>query len=333
MKRLADGPGPGAYAQLKPQKPDIRELRSELQFFGSTTERFKKEPGQKSAVPDKLGPGSYVQIHRKAEGPNARGFCATQQRFKVDDAKIDIGPGPGQYEAAGMTDDGMNGPLATFSMLGSCGGLAFGTMSKRSTYGSDDAPGPGSYPIPGMSDDACGQGFMEEYDSRGSPGRARKVFHARPPCAAFASRTPKDVGTKGIVKDGLQKPPPGAYDPVLIKDQATVVRLRAKSEGFLSAANRFAGGPLDAPKGYKLDTGPGKYSPQAVTGGKRDGTFNRSICEGMPESGRANSLGFDSQDRRFNHTTSGELGKGPGPGTYRTNNSWIKKSHNCYFGE
>merc|ERR1719408_847977 len=119
--------------------------------------------------------------------------------------------------------------------------------------------------------------------------------------------------TVSMVKEGLQKPPPGAYDPVLVKDQATVVRLRSKSEGFLSGGERFQGGPLAAPKGYHMNVGPGKYSPQVVTGGKRTGTFNRSICEGMPESGRPKGLGFEAQDKRFRL---GAEHKGPGPGSY-----------------
>merc|ERR1740130_439099 len=160
-----------------------------------------------------------------------------------------------------------------------------------------------------MSDDAEGDSIPEVHDKT----KSRKPQRSRLPGAAFASKTPKDQSTKQIVKEGNQKPPPGAYDPVLVKDQATVVRLRSKSEGFLSAANRFAGGPLDAPKGYKLNTGPGKYSPQDITGGKRLNTFNRSICEDMPESGRPKGLGFESQDKRFRGPSET---KGPGPGSY-----------------
>lgn len=237
-----------------------------------------------------------------------------------------LAPGPGQYDVPGISEDTMTGPLATFSMLGNSGGLAFGTMNKRFVYGADNGPGPGDYRVPCMSDDAEAD-VTPEVDPR---GRSRKPRVSRLPGAAFASRTPKDVSTKSLVREGQQKPPPGAYDPVLVKDQATVVRLRSKSEGFLSAANRFAGGPLDAPKGFSLNTGPGKYSPQLITGGKRTGTFNRSICEGMPESGRPKGLGFESQDRRFRHLSEG---KAPGPGSYNTDPSWITKSHNCYFGD
>lgn len=324
-KRSGEGPGPGTYAVAnRARKPDLREMRPELQYFGSTAERFKAAREENS-----LGPGTYAQIKRRPEPPNARGFCSTMDRFKEGDHKSEIAPGPGQYQLPGISDEAMNGPLATFSMLGNSGGLAFGAMNKRFTYPNEAnaPPGPGYYVVPGMSDDAAGDIAPEEFDSR---GRAKKKpFKAsRLPGAAFASRTPKDSTSMSLVREGQQKPPPGAYDPVLVKDQATVVRLRSKSEGFLAGADRFFGGPLSAPKGQH---GGLLYSPQYITGGKRDGTFNRSICEGMPDSGRPKGLGFDTQDKRFRHTA--PSGKSPGPGSYKTDPSWITKSHNCYFGD
>lgn len=226
----------------------------------------------------------------------------------------------------------MSGPLATFSMLGNSGGLAFGAMNKRFSgpgYKDDDQPGPGDYAIPGMSEDTIDT-IPEEFDSRGRAKR-RPFKASRLPGSAFASRTPKDAYTQSLVREGLQKPPPGAYDPVLVKDQATVVRLRSKSEGFLSGGERFSGGPLAAPKGYHMVVGPGKYAPQQVTGGKRLGTFNRSICEGMPDGGRPKGLGFDTQDKRFKNPKA--EAKYPGPGQYNTDPKWVTKSHNCYFGD
>jgi hypothetical protein len=334
MKRQAEGPGPGQYGEAdRAMRPDLRELRSELQYFGSTVERFKKAPGEVSALPDSLGPGSYVAKGSVRIGPpNARGFCATQERFKGDDAKSSS-VGPGQYQLAGMTDDNMSGPLATFSMLGNSGGLAFGTMNKRFTYPPEDGrPGPGSYGAPNsMTDNIVDESTLGPEDSE-SKGKSRKKLWkaSRLPGSSFASRTPKDVHTLTMVKEGLQKPPPGAYDPVLVKDQATVVRLRSKSEGFLSGGERFQGGPLAAPKGYHMVVGPGKYSPQNVSGGKRMGTFNRSMIEGMPEGGRPKGLGFDGQDKRFKTSTNA---KHPGPGQYNTDPGWISKSFNCYFGD
>jgi len=330
--KIADGPGPGTYPQDSSKRPDLRELRSELQYFGSTVERFKSAPG-KSSVPDHIGPGEYTRLLRKPEPPNARGFCSTMDRFKIDDLKPDLGPGPGTYERLGITDDSMGGPLATYSMLGNSGGLAFGSMNKRFVYAfeKEDRPGPGYYKVPGMSDDAEADMTPIEDNSTKSASKARRIKSVRLPGAAFASRTPKDQSTKSLVKEGLQKPPPGAYDPVLVKDQATVVRLRSKSEGFLSGGARFQGGQFAAPTGYHVNVGPGSYAPQAITGGKRTGTFNRSICEGMPESGRPKGLGFEAQDRRFRHSS--HETKGPGPGSYNTDPKWISKSHNCYFGD
>merc|ERR1719329_1631618 len=200
-------------------------------------------------------------------------------------------------------------------------------MSKRLQYPSgDDAPGPGYYKVPGMTDDA--EEEAAQAPQTDSKWRSRKPARSRLPGAAFASKTPKDASTRGAVREGLQKPPPGAYDPVLVKDQATAVRLRSRSEGFLAGANRFSGGPLDAPKGQH--PGPGKYSPQDITGGKRMNTFNRTFIEGMPEGGRPKGLGFDTQDRRFRNTA---VQKSPGPGQYHSDPGWITKSHNCYFGD
>jgi hypothetical protein len=228
----------------------------------------------------------------------------------------------------------MGGRLATFSMLGNSGGLAFTSMSKRfngAGYRDDDRPGPGYYKVPGMSDDCEPEDSTPLVDTSNSRQKARRRQSFRLPGAAFASRTPKDQATKSSIREGLQKPPPGAYDPVLVKDQATVVRLRSKSEGFLSGkGDRFQGGPLEAPK--NANSAFLKYSPQDVTGGKRVGTFNRSICEGMPESGRPKGLGFETQDKRFKANTPARH-TAPGPGQYNTDPKWISKSHNCYFGD
>lgn len=330
-KRKGDQPGPGQYIPDRQMRPDLREMRSELQYFGSTVERFKGKPT--TAVPEHLGPGSYpAPASVKVGPPNVRSFASTQERFKLDDVGSNPGPGPGQYVIAGLTDDNMSGPLATFSMLGNSGGLAFGTMNKRfqSEFQDEGKPGPGHYGAPGGSGiEDADDSAPEELDTKGKS--RRKPFKAsRLPGSAFASRTPKDVITKGLVKEGAQKPPPGAYDPVLVKDQATVVRLRSKSEGFLSGELRFQGGPLSAPKGYHQNVGPGKYVPQDVTGGKRLGTFNRSMIEGMPEGGRPKGLGFDAQDKRFKLPPSAKL---PGPGQYNTDPKWVTKSFNCYFGD
>lgn len=163
---------------------------------------------------------------------------------------------------------------------------------------------------------------------RKSPEREVEDLGVRSSGAAFASRTPKDFFTSSSAREGAQRPPPGAYDPVAMKDVATVVRLRSKSEGFLSGSTRFPG---HAPvKGYHATVGPGTYMPQGITGGKRLGTFNRTICEGMPDGGRPQGLGFDVQDRRFKKPAGAF---GPGPGSYNTDPGWITKSHNCYFGD
>jgi len=170
MKREAEGPGPCSYSVERNRRPNLREMRAELQYFGSTTERFKEGIVKPTANPN-VGPGAYYQPHRKPEPPNARGFCTTQERFKGDDEKIALGPGPGDYHVAGISENTMSGPLATFSMLGNSGGLAFGTMSKRLSYPPEDGrPGPGSYALGGLSEDIVDTA-PEEFDQR---GRARR---------------------------------------------------------------------------------------------------------------------------------------------------------------
>jgi len=326
-QREADGPGPGQYAQANSRKADLRELRSELQYFGSTTERFKQAPDKSGAAPH-VGPGSYSSQPRRPDVYTVRSFCSTDQRFR--DKAPETAPGPGAYEAPGLTDEG--GGMSTFSMLANSGGLAFGAMSKRlQTYDADARPGPGDYMIPGMSDDAAEPTIPIPEDSKGRP-RWRKP--SRLPGAAFASKTPKDAGTRTAIREGQMRPPPGAYDPVLVKDQSTVVRLRSKSEGFLSGmSDRFQGGPLEAPKASGSKAGPGSYVIQDITGGKRAGTFNRSMLEGMPASGRPKGLGFTTQEKRFKTSSLGNNAKAPGPGQYHTSQNWVTKSHNCYFGD
>mmetsp|Transcript_146887 Transcript_146887/g.256316 ORF Transcript_146887/g.256316 Transcript_146887/m.256316 type:complete len:565 (-) Transcript_146887:71-1765(-) len=307
-KDLLENPGPGSYAHVRPSRPDLREMRSELQYFGSTVERFKNDG--KDARP---GPGSYAQKEFAGHTqPNLRGFCHTAERFK--EGKEVKAPGPGSYDAQG-TGDAVSGPLGTFSILGNSGGLAFGAMSKRFVGTSkEEVPGPGQYATP-----------IE--DDRGPKGKRRTGLATTLPSSSFKSATPKDVLTAQFVKDGLQKPPPGAYNPVPVRDQAAVVRLRSKSEGFLSASSRFGG----ANKVVKFETpGPGGYTPQKVTGGKKVGSFNRSILDGMPTSGRPKGLGFESQDSRFRTNQSTKV---PGPGSYKTDPNWVTKSYNCYFGD
>lgn len=316
-KDLVENPGPGSYAHVRPAKADLRELRSELQYFGSTTERFKQD-GTRGAP----GPGSYpAKGFAKKSAPYLKSFCSTQERFMEE--KQTKAPGPGAYEPQGNAET-VSGPMGTFSILGNSGGLAFGAMSKRFVPGfrQEDFPGPGNY---------------HELDSEQAPaerggrrGKQRKGMASTMPNSVFKSSTPKDFTTAAFVKDGLGKPPPGAYNPVPVKDQAAVVRLRSKSEGFLSAKPRF-GWEQKASNLLKHQVpGPGGYNPMEVTAGKKVGSFNRSILDGMPAGGRPKGLGFESQDPRFRHKPATAV---PGPGSYNTEPNWVTKSHNCYFGD
>jgi hypothetical protein len=97
-----------------------------------------------------------------------------------------------------------------------------------------------------------------------------------------------------------------------------------KNEGFLSTAQRSS---LAKSSTFP---GPGTYIPGDVTGGKREGSFNRVLVEGVPQSGRPKSLGFAVSENRFK-----EKGrkKAPGPGQYDISKSLVTQTHNIYFGD
>mmetsp|Transcript_6526 Transcript_6526/g.15966 ORF Transcript_6526/g.15966 Transcript_6526/m.15966 type:complete len:566 (-) Transcript_6526:73-1770(-) len=318
VKSEPDLPGPGQYSTTRTRKQDLRERHPELQFFGSTSERFKR-----SASSTAPGPGSYVGPPQRV-AVAAQPFQSNSTRFhECPNAHI---PGPGEYKVSG-NEINPSGPLGTFSILGNSGGLAFGTMSRRfSPKDAQDAePGPGDYALP--SSMAPQDSGPPDSKPSGAGGRKELVPWKRPaiPSAAFHSQTPKDNMLKEIVREGQMKPPPGAYNPQHVKDTRPVLRVRGEGEGFCVAAARF---------GYdkKVDNmpGPASYSPPTdITSGKRSGTFNRSMLEGVPQRGRVKGLGFESHTKRFKDGSA----MGPGPGEYNTDPNWISKSFNVYFGD
>mmetsp|Transcript_113007 Transcript_113007/g.319701 ORF Transcript_113007/g.319701 Transcript_113007/m.319701 type:complete len:552 (-) Transcript_113007:64-1719(-) len=307
----SDKPGPGQYNPERRTQSSLRERHAELQYFGSTVERFK--PLNKDGAP---GPGDYAEQARQLR-PAQKPFCSSEGRFQAKPTKT---PGPGQYDPA--LESSTTGVLGTVSILGAMGGLAFGTMEKKgNSLSASSFPGPGAYDIASLGDSET----EAQRDPRMKKGRVAKMPHS-----VFKSATPKDIVNKSAARDGETKPAPGAYNPPHMRDATPVVRMPAKNEGFLSASNRFSYSTKGAAPG------PGQYDPADPKGGKHQlETFNRSMIEGVPQNGRPKCLAFTSTDRRFSGAPSEQKPwkQTPGPGAYSTNNGWITQTHNIYFGE
>eukprot|EP00929_Paragymnodinium_shiwhaense_P053842 TRINITY_DN26999_c0_g1_i1.p1 TRINITY_DN26999_c0_g1~~TRINITY_DN26999_c0_g1_i1.p1 ORF type:complete len:557 (-),score=151.30 TRINITY_DN26999_c0_g1_i1:168-1838(-) len=304
-------PGPGQYNPLRKTMPSLREQHSELQYFGSTVERFAE------SQPDHCpGPGQYYSISRQIR-PCPKPFGVSAGRFQAEAGKAKGTPGPGSYEP--QVEGSTSGPMGTVSILGAMGGLAFGSMERRiKPLKAAEQPGPGAYEPPGFADAVTDS----EVDGK---VRSVKRHMTKLPSAAFKSMSPKDDTINKIVKAVSHMPPPGAYDPVHAGDCGAVVRMPPKGEGFGTGGDRFKYAPQD--KG----PGPGSYIAGEVTGGKKMSSFNRTVIEGIPKSGRPQGMGFGTQGDRFRAGATEK--KGPGPGAYHTSPGWITKTHNVYFGD
>lgn len=304
-------PGPGHYAQDAMSPPSLREQRPEFQYFGSTSERFQGESSMAKTCP---GPGEYAPRQRvmlKSDWGVANRFDG-----KGGGQTTSSAPGPGQYNPS--TSDGKTtGVLGTASLLGSTGTAAFGSMESRRGLGGGKnlAPGPGAYDV-----SSADTGERLDGDRRTRVQRPKRVSSVN---------TAEIQRLREAAKEGHAGPPPGAYDPVHMRDIAAVMRLPPKGEGFLSGGARST----DPGAGRGAAPGPGMYNsdPSLITGGKKAGTFNRAVVEGVPESGRPRGLGFASQSRRFKGQAGG--GKLPGPGSYHTDPNWTKKNFNVHFGD
>jgi len=285
-------PGPGQYESGRPARPSLQAQRADMQFFGSTSERFK------ATVDDRPGPGSY-QLRQSQT--NKSSWIKSNRFQEPHAAEL---PGPGEYNTP--QDLKTN---SSASLLGSAGNAAFGSGQMRLPNSfKESVPGPGSYSATEVQ--------MGE-DNVGLRVPNRKA--PKLPSAVFRSETPAICMLQQTIKEGTQGPPPGAYNPIIAGDTGTVMRQPPKGEGFLSA------GPRDAMSLRDRAPGPGRYdAPLEVGAGKRKGSFNRTVVEGAPSNGRLKSLGFNVQAQRF-RSTSVPI---PGPGTYKTDPTWISKSHN-----
>jgi len=290
-------PGPGQYESGGIGRPSLQEQQVEMQFFGSTSERFK------ATVDNRPGPGAYQPRQRQ----NNKSSWIKSNRFQVPRA-AEL-PGPGEYNAP--QDLKANNSA---SIMGSAGNAAFGSgQSRLPSSFKESVPGPGSYSAAQMQvgDDT---GFASTGGRRAPTKKSTKM-----PNAVFRSDTPADCMLQQAIKEGTQGPPPGAYDPVHAGDTGTIMRQPPRGEGFGSAEPRGASSMRDrAP-------GPGRYdAPLGLDAGKRKGTFNRSVVEGAPSNGRPKTLGFNAQAQRFRSASVPV----PGPGTYKTDPAWVTKSHN-----
>ncbi|CAK0836753.1 unnamed protein product [Prorocentrum cordatum] len=304
--KAEERPGPGAYSVTAPGRKSLRELNPELQFFGSTAERFQRKPSD--GVP---GPGQYEAPRKRAARPPAKTSFGISDRFEGPCSHAALTshpelPGPGAYEQEVLSKT--SGALGTASVLASTGVLAFGSMQSRATRGVAETPGPGNYEAPaGLSapEHAAPQGQL-------------RTGRAHPPNAVFASESAKNSLMHATLKEAERVPPPGQYTPLLARDTSAVVRMPPKSEGFLSAAPRSA-----PPARAELGPGPGMYTPGELTGGKRLGTYNRAIAEGL-----RGGFGFGHSGKRF----SDKAAATPGPGAHQVQSSWVSKSYNVHFG-
>jgi hypothetical protein len=305
-------PGPGEYtvAGGGVRKESLRDQHPELQYFGSTTERFKQGKGDKAP-----GPGQYPTPEQLKRPPPKRSWSGAN-RFDPSDKLAH--PGPGAYDT--QAEPRTSGPLGTVSILGSTGSLAFGSMQTRRSGAppaEGRAPGPGAYTVVDV-----GEGGV--HGPGGKLARGKKGTQT----SVFASDLSKEWVHDRAVKDGLAKPPVGAYDPKSTSEAGAVMRLPPRSEGFLSCKERVMMDvkPAVAP-------GPGRYNPPiGVTGCRRGPSFNRSVQEGAPlATGKAGSMGFDTQARRFPSKPPSK--QVPGPGAYEPRSSLVSKTHNVNFGD
>lgn len=320
-KKGVEMPGPGQYYSSRPfKRATLRELHPELQYFGSTAERFPE--GEAVVLASQTpGPGQYGDVDYRKKASKS---FAWQNGKRFQDpgqmAKKVQGPGPGSYDPT-SSDGKTSGRTGTVSILGSTGSLAFGSMEARRGIADPkkgQEPGPGAYyeGVPGEASQGS--------DPGSEPRRVGKVF---PPSSFFRSTVPKDIMVAQYQKDGQVGPPPGAYSPKSHKAIGAVQHVASKGEGFGSSAQRSA----SLPPGFTAP-GPGWYKLSDVTGGKVKGTFNRVAVEAYPASGKPKGLGFESQTRRFGAKGGEEM---PGPGTYNTrkDSDWITQTHNIYFGD
>eukprot|EP00933_Yihiella_yeosuensis_P046691 TRINITY_DN42278_c0_g1_i1.p1 TRINITY_DN42278_c0_g1~~TRINITY_DN42278_c0_g1_i1.p1 ORF type:complete len:588 (+),score=92.04 TRINITY_DN42278_c0_g1_i1:116-1879(+) len=325
-KRAAETPGPGEYQGPRPTRPNLREQHAELQFFGSTAERFPQEASKKQP-----GPGAYgAPVYKNRSKASIPSGWSTSDRFSAQGGMISKsdGPGPGAYGAPGSRTEHGAGSV---SILGATGSLAFGSMESRKGMASKSGnPGPGHYVVPSMSDEASMYSDPPSGTSggNGSSGARRMAPRGKfkQPSSFFQNTVPKDAMTRSYEKSGQRGPPPGAYNPAHSRDVGTVMRMPPKGEGFGSAALR-SGNDVKA----VTAPGPGWYKPGDVTGGKVHGTHNRAAVEGVPASGRQKAFGFDSQTSRFRKLADGKVC--PGPGAYNPEKSLITATYNINFGD
>mmetsp|Transcript_5241 Transcript_5241/g.9623 ORF Transcript_5241/g.9623 Transcript_5241/m.9623 type:complete len:531 (+) Transcript_5241:30-1622(+) len=173
-------PGPGHYnGATSVSAFNVKPVPERLQFFGSTSSRFKAEKADKASI----APGMYGELRKplaaKKPGDSKAPFASTKTRFE---AKFDTSPGPGAYRDETIVDS------INKKVWGRQG--VFGSSERRfAAEKSNNSPGPGYYP--------------PDADKRiGSHNSAK-----RKPGSMFLSKVKRHVDPPNA-----DTPAPGAYE-------------------------------------------------------------------------------------------------------------------------
>ena len=314
-KKAAKAPGPGQY---RPRDHFKRTpVPESMQFFGSTSRRFRDRPTAKSAGP---GPGSYDTVNRGKRKnviplaaayqlPTSVGFASTSSRFSASDNRdAKYNPAPGEYTQSSMAAE-LDKKLVSRTGV-------FGSTTKRFAHGmtsgsgSGKSPGPGSYTITKnlgeestfLLGDPNGGSSIGSGSVAGRPRNTRFVNQS----SSFASSSKRGAALKG---DDV--PPPGSYN--VPSDWSASALKKGGRKGVLgSGSERFnrkamgegGVGPgayhtnqgfvkaAENPKNVMVSTekrfkpkrtqqvpGPGAYDTEFLYGNLNKRTFNMTIAE------------------------------------------------------
>ena len=306
MKK-ARAPGPGDYKP--PDQFYRRSVPESLQFFGSTSRRFRDRPKVKNAAP---GPGSY-DLTKASKGRNPLadayqlptaatvGFASTSSRFSASaDKNSQFTPAPGEYQQSSMVNE-LDKKLVSRTGV-------FGSTTKRFAHGmtsSDNgkSPGPGSYTISKSLGEHASYSIIDEshgsiagrnrakrgqqsssFASTSKRGQALKPGEVPPPGtydvrSNWSTDALKKGGKKGILGSGSQRFKqkssnngglgPGAY----YKPQDFVKNVENTTNVMVSSEKRFK------KKKSNNVPGPGSYDTEFLYGNMNKRTFNMSIAE------------------------------------------------------
>eukprot|EP00656_Telonema_subtile_P019939 TRINITY_DN2112_c0_g1_i3.p1 TRINITY_DN2112_c0_g1~~TRINITY_DN2112_c0_g1_i3.p1 ORF type:complete len:559 (-),score=100.95 TRINITY_DN2112_c0_g1_i3:222-1898(-) len=326
------GPGAGSYdpmlvtgASSKKGSSNFKTKTKRMQYMRDS----KKTPG----------PGSYgyQDSFTKASMPleeSIQFFGSTQKRwYDVDEAASYMSkfntktPGPGAYKVGDEMKKGQGKQRASFLKAGEVG-FSSTTTRAMGTDGKSNVPGPGAYSGDntrgefvqklekklrsrtgafGSSDDRFHNNAVDDKEQAGDSapeeekGSQRKNEPQKfPKQSSFLSHTDR------FVEPEKEVPAPGAYE--VQEDWISKKTTIASNKSFASSAARF--NPREVFSGCPLKEVPAP------------GDYDKVQMEAPKWSVHKNSL---STDKRFK--TVSEV-KEPGPGSYRVQEGFIKRSFN-----